>query len=127
MRMAFLVNQPNIAPHEADFSHERHVIHKGCQEWKRRQQMKGPEGAYREPLFARVDTGPIQCELCGRRASKTLRRLLDQNCVEGKYHEFLDDREGEHQITFYQTARGDLKREGIKGRHLLQRMLGELT
>ena len=61
MKMSPLVNRPNIGHQEANFEHEVHSFHQWCNLFGAKAKKNGD----RQPLFVRINGGPIQCELCG--------------------------------------------------------------
>jgi len=117
-----LVNRPNITAQEATFMHREYVHHAWCQKWNTLAQKR----EHRSPLLARRGKdGPLQCELCGRRASRTLQKIVLKNCDIGTYSP-TDSNNISVPVTYYQFRRLDLQDEGLGGHLLIRRLLEEL-
>ena len=121
MNVADLVNQPNMGYQEIGFEDQTYIVHKQCESWRSNDQ----KSQHREPMLTRVNTGPIRCELCGRRASRLLKRMVENNSEVYKCQELIND-DREVTLSFYTFHRSDLRKEGLEGQHIINRLLAEL-
>ena len=110
-----LRDRPNISVIGVPFEQGDYVRHRWCAEWRGLAAKK----KNRQPMFVSVSGGPIGCELCGRRVSRRLKRVLLKNC--GLYH----DSYGPRKVIYYQFFRDDLAIEGLEGVPLVRRVLEE--
>ena len=110
-----LVDRPNISVAGILFEQGDYVKHRFCEEWRGMVAKK----KHRQPMFVSANRGPIGCELCGRRVSRRLRRILLKNC--GLFHDTYHGRD----VTYYQFFRDELAGEGLEGAALLRRILEE--
>ena len=122
MDLAELVNQPNMGHQEIGFEADTYIVHKWCEKWRSISEKK----QHREPMLVRVNTGPIRCELCGRRASRLVRKIVENNSKAYKCQEQINCDEKEVTLRFYNFRRSDLSKEGLKSWQLNDRLLGEL-
>ncbi len=121
MDVAELVNQPNMGYREVEFADDTYIVHKKCEKWRSPSQ----KGRSRQPMLTRVNTGPIRCELCGRRASRLLRRMVENNSDVYTCQESINCG-GEVTLRFYTFRRSALCKEGLKGLQINNRLLEEL-
>jgi hypothetical protein len=115
MDPAPLVDQPNIGVSGIFYEQGDYVRHRFCAEWRGMDAKKKT----RQPMFVSTNGGAIGCELCGRRVSRRLKKILLKNC--GLYHDTLDGR----RTTYYQFFRDDLAGEGLEGGPLIRRIQEE--
>ncbi len=121
MRVAKLVNEPNITHQGAKVADQSYAKHGWCHRWSSTQD----KATYREPLFVRVDKGPIHCELCGRRVSRLLRRILLKNCMAAGYDEVVNDGETPVRVTYFHFRR-EKKGKTVSMWSLLQELSEEV-
>jgi len=110
MDVAELVNEPNMGRHEATFVHQSYITHRYCQKWR----SPVAKQKHREPMFTRVNEGPIRCELCGRRASRELKKIVEGNSEVYKCQELINC-DKEVTLSFFTFSRQDLKDLGAWG------------
>ncbi len=116
MDFAKLVDQPNIARHEIEFPYDSYIVHIGCEKWK----TTSEKNKHRQPMLTRVNDGPIRCELCGRRASRELRQIVERNS------EVYTCQDREVMLRFYTFSRPDLSKKGFGGWSLNTKLAEEL-
>jgi len=121
MDLAGLVNEPNMGYHEAAFVHKSYITHRGCPKW----QSPAEKQKHRDPMFTRVNEGPIRCELCGRRASRKLKKIVEKNSEVYRCQELINC-DKEVTLSFYTFVRIDLHEEGLKGWSMNARLSEEL-
>ena len=110
-----LRDRPNIPAAGIPYEQGDYVKHRFCAEWRGVAAKK----RHRQPMFVSVNGGPIGCELCGRRVSRRLKRILLKNC--GLYHDSYNGRK----VIYYQFFRDDLAIEGLEASALILRVLEE--
>jgi hypothetical protein len=126
MFIAKLINRPNMGHQEVKFAHDTYVVHKWCEKWL----TPAAKAKHREPMLCKIDSGPIRCELCGRRVGKELKKMVEKNSSAYRCKEFLDSscapagKVKEISLTFYNFDRSDLREAGLKG-YLLNNKLAE--
>jgi len=125
MILAKLVNRPNMGHQEIKFAHDTYVVHKWCEKWL----TPAAKAKHREPMLCRVNSGPIRCELCGRRAGKELKKIVEKNSSAYRCKEYINNSDAmvedqEVSLTFYNFDRSDLRKAGLKG-YLLNNKLAE--
>lgn len=122
MDVAELVNQPNMGHQEIEFEADTYIVHKWCEKWRSPEEKKG----HRKPMLVRVNKGPIRCELCGRRAGRLSRKIVENNSKAYKCQEQLNCDEKEVTLCFYNFRRPDLSKEGLNSWQINDRLLEEL-
>jgi hypothetical protein len=121
MDLAELVNQPNMARHEIEFPYDCYIVHKGCEKWRSATEKR----EHRQPMLTRVNNGPIRCELCGRRASRELRQIVEKNSEVYTCQELINC-DKEVTLRFYTFSRPDLSKKGFGGWSLSTKLAEEL-
>ena len=115
------VDRPNIRYQEIGFEFGNYIVHKWCEKWHTPSQKK----QHRRPLLVRINTGPIHCELCGRRTSRLLKKMVENNSIVYRCRELINQ-DREVTLRFYTLRRPDLRREGLEGWQLNTRLSEEL-
>ncbi len=121
MDLVELVDQPNMARHEIEFPYDGYILHKACEKWK----TTSEKHKHRQPMLTRVNGGPIRCELCGRRASRELRQIVERNSEIYTCQEPINS-DKEVTLRFYTFNRPDLSKKGFGGWSLNAKLAEEL-